>query len=601
MRLTHWRIDIACSCLEFVFNHTLSAHELSCAAKRASKSAAGVDGWTYAELAILPEDAWRAFMSVCSENPLSLFSSLSSVYKRVPIPKKAGDVEPLQIRPMDVFSCLLRTHASVLVLNLRRWSEKVLLKSQYASSGGVLAAVASIAWRTELAYLGLQPATGVSIDFEKMFNRLSPHVAAASAVFMGLSSQFAHDLLCPLVFSKGVWRLPHNAWPRTFTNSRGLPQGMASSVLMSELAIAPLPRKIWHRFGERVTTIAYVDDLNFLGSEVSSVERVVDVLREFSGDFRLSLSDLKSKVWSSREWAVCKGAKPEFSKEIAMMTECETRLERLRHLSLNPVEMSTVISAGCLAKLDYLNLPTVNPYLPLRTLVKTVLGHPVGAPEIVLGILQHGTIDPTLRWLVAGLRLWFGVLQTQPSDEEVDVVAASKGRLGRIAKFADSLQISISTRGFQLGEAMVTFRNLWSVARKTIIAHCKHVQAKALASRRPALFGGLERYNVKQHSTLLRSLSELDASCLLKIWTGSVMCGHKRAQMFGGDAACLCGEQDQTWEHVLWHCPMIPPPPVNLLHLSRLPLAFSVSLILPWGASPADTIIWRHASEPLML
>ena len=127
------------------FNHTLSAHELSCAAKRASKSAAGVDGWTYAELAVLPEDAWKAFVSVCSENPLSLFSSLSSVYKRVPIPKKAGDVEPLQIRPIDVFSCLLRTHASALVLNQRRWSEKNLLKAQYASSDGVLAAVTSLA------------------------------------------------------------------------------------------------------------------------------------------------------------------------------------------------------------------------------------------------------------------------------------------------------------------------------------------------------------------------------------------------------------------------------------------------------------------------
>ena len=90
-------------------------------------------------------------------------------------------------------------------------------------------------------------------------------------------------------------------------------------------------------------------------------------------------------------------------------------------------------------------------------------------------------------------------------------------------------------------------------------------------------------------------MSELDAACLLKIWTGSVMCGHNRAQMFGGSAACPCGEQEQTWGHVLWHCPTIPPPPANLLHLSRLPPAFSTSLILPWGATPAETSLWRQA------
>ena len=145
-------------------------------------------------------------------------------------------------------------------------------------------------------------------------------------------------------------------------------------------------------------------------------------------------------------------------------------------------------SSGCLSKLDYVNLPTVNPYLPLRTLVKTVLGHPVGAPEIVLGIMQQGTIDPSLRWLLAGLRLWFGILQTQPADEDVDViVASSKRRLGRIVKFAESLHLTISTRGFHLGEALLTYRNLWSVARKAIIAHCKHMQARALAARRPTL------------------------------------------------------------------------------------------------------------------
>ena len=532
----------------------------------------------------------------------------------------SGTCSPLQIRPIDVFSAILRVQASALVLNLKSWALKVLSPTQFASSGGTWKACAQIAWKTEKAWFGIEHAAGLTVDFEKMFNSLSPHVAAVAAGFMGLHASNVHDLLCPLALSTAVWRLPHNAVPTPFKHERGLPQGMASSVLMAELAIAPLLWKLFWRFGDSLLSVAYVDDLNFICSRAPLVSLVSDVLREYANDFFLSLSVMKSKVWSSREgqipklkrdtgldatkviealgaqWIVCRGGKPDYAKELARYKDCESRLSRLQHLPLNPADLSVVISTGCLSKLDYINLPSHRPYQQLRTLAKSVLGLTTGAPEIVLGVLQAGTIDPILRWLIAGFKLWYEVMLLKPSDEDVDVIAASsKGRLGRFASLGREYKVSVSSRGFYLDEVFLSATNLWSVCRKTLVRFLKKQQAASLAVRRPGLYAGITEYNEKQHSRLLRSLSNFDASCLLRVWAGSVMCGHKRAQMYGGSAQCECGDENQTWEHLVWHCPCVPPPPPRISHLARLPASVSVSHILPKGASPDEVGVWRES------
>ena len=33
---------------------------------------------------------------------------------------------------------------------------------------------------------------------------------------------------------------------------------------------------------------------------------------------------------------------------------------------------------------------------------------------------------------------------------------------------------------------------------------------------------------------------------LMRIWSGAAMCGHKRAQIYGGSPGCPCGEKEQT-------------------------------------------------------
>ena len=201
----------------FPFGCHLSAQDLVDAAQQAKKSSAGIDAWSQQELALLPKDCWLSFMQVCSESPESLFMSVSGAFRRVPIPKVDGGVCPLDVtRPIDVFSCRLRTHASALVLAVKAWSQKVIPKCQLAAHGGVLKACSKLAWISETCFYGLRSASGISNDDAKMFNMLSPQVAMRIACVMGLSKENAHDLAVPLLACKGCWRLPYNALPTLF-------------------------------------------------------------------------------------------------------------------------------------------------------------------------------------------------------------------------------------------------------------------------------------------------------------------------------------------------------------------------------------------------
>ena len=158
------------------------------AAKYAKPSAPGLDGWTHGELALVPESAWFDLMRVCVSTPESMLDSLTGVFRRVPLSKTQDSVPtPGELRPIDVFSAILRVRATALVNALRPWTLRIRQPAQHVFSAGVVTACSKIALATERASLGLCTLWGLSADFAKMFNTLSPHVAAAVARIMGLS------------------------------------------------------------------------------------------------------------------------------------------------------------------------------------------------------------------------------------------------------------------------------------------------------------------------------------------------------------------------------------------------------------------------------
>ena len=73
------------------------------------------------------------------------------------------------------------------------------------------------------------------------------------------------------------------------------------------------------------------------------------------------------------------------------------------------------------------------------------------------------------------------------------------------------------------------------------------------------------------------------------------MCGHKRAQLYGGDPSCTCGADVQSLEHLLWSCPLSEPCPDYLKYRSELPPAYPVAHLLKWGADPCEVRHWTNS------
>ena len=554
-------------------------------AKRAKVSAVGVDGWTHEELASLPMVAWHCLLLAISISPLSLLASASSIFKRVPISKTSSSVcEPKDVRPIDIFSVIMRIYATATTRIVKPWAQMVLHPGQHATQGGVLVAVARIAWQTELSLAKVSSLWGISVDFEKMFNMLSGLVAAEVAGFMGLSYTNILDLLVPVACAVGIWKLPFSAAPKPFGTPRGLPQGMASSVLLAELAIAPV---LWRltRAVQGLTVCAYVDDLNLVVDQRPNLSRTVQILREFEDHFSLSLSEAKTHVWASEEsthaglqqetgfrveksvnalgaeWPTNRAAKLTSKKELARLEECSARLLRAKALPMPAPKLALIVSTGCLSLLDFVNLADPKPYLKLRSAVKDVFDMRAGAPEVVSCLLIRGSLDPQDCWLMSILRLWYLVLQQHPSKEYVDeVIEQARGRLGIGAVHAYRWGITVSCDGFQVGVRWVPSREQWFIVRKVLMVHLKAEHARRLAERRPLLFGGLSSWNVRQHNRLLMMVTPYERKVLLRLWSGSSMCQHKRQQIYGEEAKCMCGHEDQSIWHLLWQCPCVPPP-----------------------------------------
>ena len=180
-------------------------------------------------------------------------------------------------------------------------------------------------------------------------------------------------------------------------------------------------------------------------------------------------------------------------------------------------------------------------------------------------------------------------------DEVDEIIEQARGRLGVGAVDAFRWGITVSHEGFMVGPRFVPCREQWFVLRKVLTLHLKMESARRLAERRPLLLGGLEGWNHKQHNKLLLSVSPYQRMVLMKLWTGTSMCQHKRSQIYGEDPTCPCGAPDQSIRHLLWECPCSPPPSISIEYRRHLPCSQSVAHLLPPFATPDEVRAWKES------
>ena len=128
-----------------------------------------------------------------------------------------------------------------------------------------------------------------------------------------------------------------------------------------------------------------------------------------------------------------------------------------------------------------------------------------------------------------------------------------------------------------------------------MISHLKREHAIRLARRRPNLFAGLEGWNPKQHVRLLNASSPYASAVLFRLWSGAIVCAHKRFQVYE-HSEVVPVVLSQTVGHLLWDCPLVPPAP-DLEYRRHLPASQSVSHTLPPSADLREVVLWRRSCK----
>ena len=396
---------------------------------------------------------------------------------------------------------------------------------------------------------------------------------------------------------------------------------MATSVLLAECAIAPFMWKIHHATSREphVLAVVYVDDLNFMVGSGAALRRIVELILAFRDHFALDLSATKTKIWGNRKqetqeiarefglsetdsldalgasWQLHKNICPAFDKEIARLQKMETRIRRLKPLPVTFLTKCDLASMSCLSLLDYVNHPNVSSVRGLKGPLKRALGHPYAAPEVLYNVALNTTLDPELRWLLAGMRLWHEILKDNEDSLDVEVVlGGTKGRLAKIAAAGRAHGIAMGPQGFRVHDKLVPSREPWFLTKKIMLAHLKHEEWRSLMERRPDTYGGLTTCHIKAHRALLRTMNSWDQTPIVRVWTGSVMTRTKSA-LIGrcSEQGCVCGCELQTLRHILWECPLTEAAGEQIEFWSLLPPAQSVSHLLPHPATNKEIEAWK--------
>ena len=585
-----------------------------------SPTVPGPDGWCLQELRALPKGAIRDLLNLLnSSSDRIILNSTLGWFKRVPLEKPCEDVPlPSQIRPIDVYSCILRAYTSAQTSLLRPWLTEVLHVTQYATAGGAQKALALVNVYAELTLSLAVPVWALSVDLQKMFNLLSESAATDAAMYMGLDTCVAQQVKAMIRGCKGVWRLPHNMTGLVFRRSKGLPQGLSTSVCLAEICVAVLLHRL-HAIVS-VTTICYVDDLNIIAHAPELLCAAIECLLEFVADFCLSLSREKSALWGTdpaglkaigeryglvesdrittlgMTWGLRPSSDPSSPKEEERIKEASLRLARLTHLSLPTLQKAKVIVIGCLSLLQYAPILQPTKVESLKGPVRRALGQCHGTPEILFSVLHPVSLDPLCAWLIASCRLICHWASERPGTLELINLSRRNSRLGAFVKQCKKFSWSVRPDWLEFpDETRLRWLVRWPMFRDEFVKQFRRASLKCAVTRRPNFYAGLEDVHVKKHMTLLAEQPPHATSVLLRVWCGCAMTAQRKHMLDPAvSEECQCGAECQSIEHLLYHCPLVSPPDDDMREWSRLPSAFSSALLCSWLFDPKQMEVWER-------
>ena len=402
-----------------------------------------------------------------------------------------------------------------------------------------------------------------------------------------------------------------------FARNRGLPQGLSTSVALAEICVAVLLHRL--HVLVNIESICYVDDINLIARSPEDLCKAIDVVLEYVHDMNLSLSNPKSSLWGTdktglqriaerydipvkdvidtlgMQWGTQPGSQPNYEKELARVALAEQRQKRLPHLPLSIMEKAKIAGIGCLSPLNYSPIPLQTKVEALKGPLRKSLGQCHGSSEILFAVTHNPTLDPMWSWLLASCRLvWFWVRHSEETLALVNVTRRNS-RLAALVTYCKKLswKVQVDRLIFVDGQ-YVRWLVRWPLFRETLQLHFRRATLSMARVRRPITYAGLEDIHVVKHMKFLADLPPHAASIIVRVWTGCAMtakCKHMLDHAYS--PMCQCEQDEQTMEHLLYHCLLVPPPTTDEREWRAKPSAFSTTLLCSYWATPADMTTWE--------
>ena len=245
----------------------------------------------------------------------------------------------------------------------------------------------------------------ISLDFQKLFNSISVDICARVMEIMGVHPSNVSQIAQDIKGSAGYWRLPCQSVSPLIRNTRGLPQGLSTSVLLAETLVSLLMRRLVSI--PDLDSVLYVDDVTLAVKTKASYLLLLSEVLFFAESFSLTLSGDKSVIWGTEElelqniareqgftyarqvtalgaeWATHPKPVMKFTKEHARLAKLRDRLLRMSHLPASLSLKLQTLSVGILSLLDFIGFPDAKELSGgLRAQIRSALGLSGGALKL---------------------------------------------------------------------------------------------------------------------------------------------------------------------------------------------------------------------------
>eukprot|EP00971_Amphidinium_carterae_P238416 4733213-Amphidinium_carterae.1 len=271
-------------------------------AKMKAITAAGPDEWHQHECRALPITAYQEFVARMQDDLHSGALSEGLYDTRVTmVPKAIGEAQLGKLRPISVFSVMIRAWNTAALRNHNPALAQMLHKGQRAAQQGAWCYefVAIQLHRIERLQRARGSAWGIALDLSTAYNTLNRHLPMAVAVHKGMDFEAAQLLFGWIGQVRTVFQLPLRRVGESHASLRGWPQGMGTSPRACDLCLLPLFESVdaLDLTGQLSMMESWQDDIQALAEHFGPFWQLLQLITDFMHEAKLAVNQEKSIVW----------------------------------------------------------------------------------------------------------------------------------------------------------------------------------------------------------------------------------------------------------------------------------------------------------------